>query len=182
LTLLKLQPARLKTESSFTADDPWNRNRRTQFTIERYILAAEGSTPNPNTKMLLGSYFYGIRSEIDGVEHMLPESLGHLWRSNRVPAESLPRLLKEMEPRLRKTDFRLQFLTKVHTFVAGFVMVLLVLLAMLGVFAVVFDGGGAEVGVVFASLIGFLFVVFYFALFRPRARRRKQMEWAIAQV
>ena len=133
--LLKLQPARLKTESSFTADDPWNQNRRTQFTIERYILAAKGWTPNPNTKTLIGTYFYGVRSEIDGVEHMLPESLGHLWRSNRVPAESLPRLLKEMEPRLRKTDFRLQFLTKMHSFVAGLAMVLLALLALLGVFA-----------------------------------------------
>lgn len=115
LIAMSLKPARVKTEGSFTAEDPWNQNRRTSFTIEAYIMAPRGSTPKAGTKTLLGQYFYGIRSEVDGVERMLPESLAYLWRNNRVPPEALPRLFKEMEPMLRKTDFRLQFLTKTHT-------------------------------------------------------------------
>jgi len=77
---------RVKTERSFTAEDPWNQNRPTVFTIEAYLMAAKGTMPRRRpSKRTLFPYFLGIRSEMDGVEHMLPESLAYLWRPPAGP-------------------------------------------------------------------------------------------------
>ena len=82
-----LVPVRVKTETSFAADDPWNGNRRTSYTVEAYLKLFKGSKP-PKTKPFGAIYMYGIRSDIDGVERMLPDSLSELWRTQRLPGSA----------------------------------------------------------------------------------------------
>jgi hypothetical protein len=36
-------PCRVKTETSFNADDPWNQNRRATFALDSYVLAPRGA-------------------------------------------------------------------------------------------------------------------------------------------
>jgi hypothetical protein len=185
LWIMTFKPARVKTEGSFTAEDPWNQNQRTSFTIEAYILAPKGAKPKAGTTTV-GTNLYGIRSEVDGVEHMLPESLAHLWRKNRIPAEALPRLLKEMGPMLKKTDFRFQVLTKVYT-VMQYVVTSLFALLLLGLAAVIgfsgFSAADMVTGVIIVAVMGlFCAGVLYLMFFRPRSRRRRQMDWALAHL
>lgn len=177
-----MKPARLKTEMAFTAEDPWNQNQRAEFTLDRYAMALKGAKLKPEARTLTGSYVYGIRSEIDAVERMLPESLGYLWRNNRIPAETLPRLLKEMQPSLRKSDFRMQVLTKMHTFLLYFIAVLLGLLVIIMAGAVIFGGAPLDMALGFGAVMAMIFGFVYLMLLRPRARRRKQMAWALARV
>ena len=158
--------AHVKTEASFAAQDPWNENRRASFTIESYVR--------------LGRYLYGIRSEVDGIERMLPECLECLWRSNRVPAESLPRLLKEMQPMLKKTDFRFQVLTKGYA-VMGWIFTGLLGLNLVGLAAAIFAGSASDISD-FVTLEVLSAGVMYLVFFRPRARRRRQIEWALAHL
>jgi hypothetical protein len=182
---LMFKPARLRTVGSFTAEDPWNQNRRSSFTLEAYMLAPKGFTPKADTKIFGGIPLYGIRSEVDGVERMLPESLTYLCRNNRVPAEKLPWLLKEMGPMLRKTDFRLQFLTKAMT-VMQYVLSGLFGLLLLALLAAAVLSPSASDGMVigiFVAVLGLLcFGVLYLMFFRPRARRRRQMNWALEHI
>jgi hypothetical protein len=180
-----LKPARLKTETTFTAEDPWNQNQRAQFFVDAYVMALKGTKPRPRPEAkppLVGSFFYGIRSEIDGQERMLPESLTYLWRNNRVPLEALPRLLKEMQPSLRKTDFRMQVLTKMHTVLEYLCAGALGLGALGMVLGVVLGEEPLGLALGFGVMLGLMFGFVYLMLMRPRARRRKQMEWALARV
>jgi len=181
LMSMMMKPARLKTEMTFTAEDPWNHNQRTEFALDRYLMAMKGVQLKPNARAFNGSYFYGIRSEIDGVDRMLPESLGYLWRNGKLPAEALPRLLKEMQPTLRKTDFRLQFLTKFHTFLLYFVAVAGGLSLILIAAGIVIGGAGLDATLVIGIIYALLFGLVYLVLLRPRARRKKQMTWALAR-
>src|SRR5260370_34862100 len=96
-------------------EDPCNQNRRTSFTIESYAtLLSRNSSSSTYGRSITPSY-YAIRSEIDGVERELPECLGYLWRTNLIKEEALPRLLKEMQPMLKRRDFRSVWLTKKYT-------------------------------------------------------------------
>jgi hypothetical protein len=183
---MTFKPARVKTEGSFTADDPWNQNRQTSFTIEAYILAPKGTRPKAGTKVFMANYLYGIRSEVDGEERMLPESLAHLWRNNRVPAEALPRLLNQMKPMLKKTDFRFQVLTKAYSvtqYVFTGLFALLLVAAAAGLILTASDSSEMLYSVIGIAVIGLLFAsVLYLLFFRPRARRRRQMDWALAHM
>lgn len=191
LWIMTFKPARVKTEGSFTAEDPWNQNRRSSFTIEAYIMAAKGPRPTARTKVF-GSYLLGIRSEADGVERMLPESLVHLWRTNRVPSEALPRLLealprllKEMGPMLGKSDFRSQVLGKGSTtrlyLATGLCALAFLWSAGMVVFAV--NSEFVVDGIIFVAVLGLLFAgLLYARFFRPRARRRRQMDRALAHL
>jgi hypothetical protein len=51
-----------------------------------------------------GEEFYALRSGAKGAVHFLPASLARLWKTQRVPAASLPRLLHDLEPSLKKSD------------------------------------------------------------------------------
>ena len=173
---------RVKTESSFTADDPWNQNRRTSFNIELYVLTPGGAPPNAKR---LGGYnrFYAIRSEVDGIERMLPESLAYLWGKKSVLAETLPRLLKGMEPMLKRVDFRRQLLTRK----AAFLMYALTgLYALILLIAGSYFLSGPNVDMVDGLLVAVPALFFgsflYLVLFRQRGRRRRQVDWALAHL
>ena len=164
---------RYKTECSFTTEDPWNENRRATFTLEAYRLPPKGSQPKQVIKFGSEKYYYGIRSEVDGVDRMLPESLAYVWRNDQVQAEKLPRLLHEMGSMLKAADYRFFLLSKesgriIHI-VSGLWLLVTALLILFPTF--------------FSSF--FLFVVLYpfliYPLFyRPRARRRRQVAWVLA--
>jgi hypothetical protein len=112
--LLRQTPVLARTEGSFSAGDPWNDGRQAQFAIEVHKMAqkaaAEAIARNnkllqANNKLLLGADLFSIRSSIDGRSHRLPESLSELLRTGRVASNALPRLLHELEPSLRKSDY-----------------------------------------------------------------------------
>jgi hypothetical protein len=98
-TKLEIHP--LKAEASFVADDPWNANRRDTFALDYYVYTTPGTVVQPKTKPA-GFYRHGIRSELGGIAHDLPDALYFAWRSGRIKAESLPRLLHELQPTLKK--------------------------------------------------------------------------------
>jgi hypothetical protein len=137
--IIPLSPARVRTEASFTAEDPWNQNRRTAFTVEAYLLVIRGTPPPVGAKPLSG-YLYGIRSELDGGEHMLPEALSELWRTNRIAAETLPRLLKLMQPKLKAWDYRPILHNKVLNIVQYVVSILFLLISLFPFGIAVFTG------------------------------------------
>ena len=181
--VIALVPVRVKTEGSFTAEDPWNENRRTSFNVEAYLLVPRGTRVAPGTKALAG-YLYGIRSELDGCDHMMPESLVELWRTGRIPAETLPKLLQRMEPTLKKADYRpilRNTLLKITQYIFVGLMALLALF-LVGV-VLAFPGEVPLVAVlVMLTLIGSVGWGAHYLIFqRPKGRRMRQMEWALAQ-
>jgi hypothetical protein len=103
---VKLKPARLRTEGKFTAPDPWNGGRSTEWSIEGYVWVPARWRGVPRGMLKKPAASYALRSEIDGVERFLPDSLGHLVRTGGVPPAALPRLLAEIAPELSKVDFK----------------------------------------------------------------------------
>jgi hypothetical protein len=177
-----LVPVRVKTETSFTADDPWNGNHRTSYTVEAYLKLFKGSKP-PKTKPLGAIYLYGIRSNIDGVERMLPDSLSELWRTQRVRTEALPRMLNQMEPALKKGDYRPVLGNKALSVIIRIVIILFGLLALLPF--VISITAPAEFPLLWAvwaalAIAGFAWLYTYLLFFRAKGRRARQMEWILA--
>lgn len=181
--IIPLSPARVRTEASFTAEDPWNQNRRTAFTVEAYLLVIPGTAPPVGAKPLSG-YLYGIRSELDGGEHMLPEALSELWRTNRLAAEALPRLLKQMQPKLKAWDYRPILHNKLLTITQYITSILFVLISLLPLAVSVFTG---EIPIAVALWVtplfgGFSALCLYVVFYRKKARRMRHMKWALAQL
>ena len=112
---VKLVPFRVKTLATFGAPDPWNNSAHADFTIEAHLLLAEHAVRAPRD--IRPPYVLGLRSEIDGRTHFMPESLSELWNSGQAPAEALPRLLKGIEPSLNKGDFRFYLHAKRHIWI-----------------------------------------------------------------
>src|ERR1700744_1154712 len=113
-SLLRQTPMLARREGTFSAGDPWNGGRQAQFTIEVHRMAQKAAAQaiarnrkllQGGNKVLLGADLFSIRSSIDGRSHRLPESLAELLREKRVAANALPRLLHELEPSLRKSDY-----------------------------------------------------------------------------
>jgi hypothetical protein len=102
----KLKAARLRTEGRFTAPDPWNDGRSAEWSIEGYVWVPAHWRGVPPRMLEKTAASYALRSEIDGVERFLPDSLGHLMRTSGVSLASLPRLLAEIGPQLSKVDFK----------------------------------------------------------------------------
>jgi hypothetical protein len=180
---VKVFPFRVKTEASFTTEDPWNQNRRTLFTVDAYLMLRRGATPEPGAKPLAG-YRYGLRTGERNVEYMLPDSLSALWRANRVPTEALPRLLKQIHPTLIKADYRpmLEYpgAYSVLCWITGCLLGLLTLAPiaislLTGDFSQPFAELFALANAVFSVL--FLYLLFY----RGKRRRAKQMHWILTQ-
>lgn len=109
---IKLAPLRVRTVGGFRAPDPWNAGQVTDFNLEAYKMVPKGARRPQG--VWGGKELYGIRSEIDGAERMLPDSLGVLCIEGRLSKEALPRLLFEMAPTLRKRDFHPLWTTKIH--------------------------------------------------------------------
>jgi len=174
-------PVRVKTETSFTTKDPWNQNRSTPFTLEVYWQPIRGMVPKPDKKK---PFLYGIRSNTDGVERLLPDSLCELWLQNRVAVETLPRLLQQMEPTLKKSDYNPMLRDWTVTFLVYFVAVMIGLAALMPILMATLTAEFSLFrGIVYALAIcafGWFLVDFRFV--RERRRRRRQMQWAMAQM
>jgi hypothetical protein len=182
---LVLTPVR--TEARFTVNDPWNQDRSTPFVLEAYTLVSKGVRPPAGRRE---SDRYGIRPEPDAVdrilvEHsrMLPESLARLWLAGRIPAQALPRLLHEMEPTLKWSDRHTVVLTRAYTILQWYMTILCALWLLARITRDIRLAGHGPAGwgtTTIASVV--LACVLNLMFFRPRARRKKQMEWALAHL
>jgi hypothetical protein len=162
-------------EATFVADDPWHENRRDTFSLDYYVSASPGA---------VGQRRHGIQAKLSGVQHDLPDSLYYAWRAGSIKAESLPRLLHEMEPTLKSGkdgDFGIQWSNKTFTvavWIAG-IWLALAIVACIG-FAVML--GGLPVGIPSAVLLVLLGPrVFYGAIYKVWRRRMDQTKWILAR-
>ena len=170
---------RVRSEGGFTAPDPWNGNRRTEFTIEVYKMLDPHSPRGTGGKdgWFWGPPLFGIKSEIDGRQRMLPESLVELWRTHRIPPEALPRLLWQMQSSLKQGDYAPTLRSKGIQWLVG-VTALFAICVVLG-FASRLERNEVLLLMLTAMLIPVPVMV---ALGIRRARCRKQMEWALAHL
>jgi hypothetical protein len=125
---LKTVPVRLETLGQFTAANPWNGNPAENWTLGLYVLISESYAPSLKWKQMRNeqaqtvdpatrrravqdrklkmSQTIGFESS-DGRQHMLPRILNDLWQSGEVPDQAVPALLKQLEPKLKKSDFKM---------------------------------------------------------------------------
>jgi hypothetical protein len=180
--LKSLAPVRVKTETGFTAEDPWNGNRRTPFTLEAYIKTYKGLAPR-NGKIPKGAVlFYGVRSELDGVERMLPSAMSELWAQKRVATEALPRLVNAMEPILKKADYGPPIRARLLTVLSWFLWLAMGILILVP--PLLFSDGtialpAAAVSTV--ALAGIAWLYMYLVFYRRLWRRKRQIQWILAQ-
>jgi hypothetical protein len=170
----------LRTANRFAAEDPWNQNRPTTFTIEAYriFLSSSGITKPSQLD------FYGIRSELDGRERMLPDSLCELYYRKQIRAESLPRLLKEIEPQLDPQK-------DANPFVRWKVVSIGVRMFLLApsVFLIAIPFRPAEIGsdqwwqgfALMFLAFECLFCLFTLTYLVRRSRFKRQMKWALSR-
>jgi hypothetical protein len=182
----KLVPRRARTEARFRAADPWNGEAPAELSIEAYYYVPEHVREASAPWRWCDTPLYALRSEIDGAERFLPEALSRLWREGKVPAESLPRLLQEMEPELEEEDF--QPLMEVRTERWLTVLSMVVVLGTAGL--LVTWPAGNQPGLSLTALVcggivaggGFLGALLLLpSYFAGRRRRRRQMGWALAR-
>jgi hypothetical protein len=173
-----MKPVRVKTAASFTAVDPWNQDRVTSFKLDEYLLMLGGASVKESTKATGTDFKRALRSEIDGVERWLPDSLSELWRTKRVPTEALPRLLKEAEPSLKPGDYAVVLRNK-----ARWILVVIrsfICLAIVGFMIVGISNSNGEVlPKISVTLLvaGIFWLVLYFAYYRVWFQRKRQMKW-----
>jgi hypothetical protein len=171
----------VRSAGGFVALDPWNDNRRTDFTIEAYKMLPPDSPPVRSVKdsWLSGHAIFGIKSEIDGKERMLPASLVELWRTSRIPAEALPRLLWQMQSWLKKNDyvppqaFKIQLWIMVLASLISFSLTPIIY--SVSDFDPIYDG-------LFMLILVLMAVLGFCIVLRRRARYRRQMDWALAHL
>jgi len=180
----KFEIHQLKAEASFVADDPWNANRRDTFALDYYVYTTPGTVVRPNTKPV-GYYRHGIRAELSGVARDLPDSLYFTWRAGRIKAESLPRLLHEIQPTLKKGtkgDYGIGLSNKAFTAVLWMFAIWIAAAdavwieqvrgyAMPLVLAIPFAA-------VFPLIMGYLF---YRVIYQVWRRRMAQTKWILAR-
>ncbi len=179
----KLVPRRVRTEARFRGLDPWNGDVPTELSIETYYYVPEHVREVPSPCPWGDTPIHAIRSRVDGVERLLPDALGHLWKTGKVSAEALPGLLREMEPDLAQTDF--QPVLGAPPGRRMTVLVTLLLIAVVGVLLTWPRGGGGGLpwpalacgASTAAGVLGLLLTLpSYLAL---RKRRGRQMDWAL---
>jgi hypothetical protein len=174
----------LKAEASFVADDPWNANRRDTFALDYYVWVTPGTIVRPNSKPA-GAYRHGIRAKLSGVAHDLPDSLYFAWRARRINAESLPRLLHELQPTLKKGtrgDYGIGLSNK--TFTAAVWIMALWMAAADAVW--VDEVRGYAMPLLLAILFAAVFPViigwmFYRVVYQVWQRRMAQTKWILAR-
>ena len=178
--VLVFNAQRLRTLGRFTAGDPWNGNRPTEFSIEEYVMMPAGSAQALDTSQFV--HRIGLRSETDGSQHMLPESLVELWRRGQVAPERIPALAQAIEPRIVKDDLNLilhQNSTKTIVLPLAAVFAVTVLV---GVF-VPMEGEHLSIPVAIAMGVGFtalIGAILWVARQSGRSRRAEQMKWMLA--
>lgn len=177
----KLVPRRVRNAGGFTAPDPWNGNRHTDFTIEVYVLIDARVPRSAITKDAgrRGQPMYGIKSEIDGKERMLPASLVELWRTSRIPAEALPRLLRQMQSSLKESDYGPAQGLKIQLW--------MMVGASLVAFSIVpFIYRLDDLGLIYDGLLTLILLLLsglgFWIVLRRRARYLRQMDWALAHL
>jgi hypothetical protein len=180
---VKVFPFRVKTEASFTTEDPWNQNRRTRFTVDAYVMMRKGATPTPGAKPLAG-YRYGLRTGEQDVQYMLPDSLSALWRANRVPTEALPRLLKQIKPTLIKADYAPMLehpaVYSVLCWITGCLLGLFTL-APIAIWLLTGDFSQSSAVIFALATAAFSVLFLYFLFYRGKRRRNQQMQWILTQ-
>jgi|HubBroStandDraft_6_1064221.scaffolds.fasta_scaffold47746_3 hypothetical protein len=182
--LFYLQRYHVKTEAAFTAPDPWNQNRPAPFTVEDYTVAISGSTIRPDYKPRV-DYVRGIRSNLDGVERLLPESLSALWRDKRVPSEALPRLLHEMEPTLENGDHLVLNEIKEDAVMRVVAWIGFGFVSVVPVAAYLYSPDGFPLSLaapVALGLAGFGWLTLYRKFYRKKWRRARQTKWILARI
>jgi hypothetical protein len=155
----------MKVEASFVADDPWNANRRDTFALDydRHV----------------------IRSELSGVARDLPDSLYFAWRAGRISAESLPRLLHQLQPTLQKGakgDYGIGLSTKVFTAIVWTMVVWMAAADAVWIDEILTSGMPLVLAIfvvpVFPLIVG---RIFYRAVYRVWRRRMDQTKWILAR-
>lgn len=180
---LPTQLTKVKTEVSFTAEDPWNGNRRGTFTVDTYVTtlrSVKAVSADMKEPTWAGGFRRALRSEADGLTRFLPESLVELWRTKQVATEALPGLLQQMEPSLRRSDYRPMLRDRKMKVGVVFEIVCCAGLVIIAVVAVVM--GQAPLWIASAVVLGtvcvcwvFLYLLYFGKLFR----RRWQMQWLL---
>lgn len=126
---LKMVPVQIETLGQFTAPNPWNGNAREKWTLNIYELISETFAPGLHWKYMRAqqaqtadaasrraraqSSKLKMRQTIgfessDGRKHMLPRMLIDLWRAGEAPDDALPSLLRQFEPTLKRSDFKIR--------------------------------------------------------------------------
>jgi hypothetical protein len=177
---------RVKAEIRFQAEDPWNGNRRGVFTVDTYcstLRSIKAVSADLKEPLWAGGFHRALRAESDGMTRFLPESLMELWRTKQIPTESLPGLLRQMEPGIRTSDYR-PMLRDRRMKVAVFLEI------VLGVALVIIEGVAAVMGqaplwIAVAVVLGTAFVwwaFLYLLYFGKLFRRQRQMRWLLERV
>jgi hypothetical protein len=110
---IEMIPVRIRSVGHFTASNPWSGDARAEWSIETYRMVQEryaglvAKNPVGRAANLVASKgeAFGIRSEADGRYHILPAILVQFWHENQVDATQLPRLLRAIEPELKRGDY-----------------------------------------------------------------------------
>ena len=178
--VIVLSPVRLRTLGQFTAGDPWNGDCPTQFSIEEYVMMPLGSQQASEDTMF--KHRVGIRSESDGSQWMLPESLFELWRRGQVPAERIPVLAQAVSPRVICED--LELMLDRHIFKSfGYQWLLIIgIVAAVMLFATN-KGEHLPIPVVLGvctGFTGFVALIMWSMQRSARSRRAGQMKWLLA--
>jgi hypothetical protein len=173
-------PRRLRTHGNFTAGDPWNGNLPTEFSIEEYVIMPESSPHAVDSVQF--AHRMGLRSESDGSQRYLPESLIELWRRGLVPAERIPALAQAIEQRVIKEDYNLVLH---QTPMNAVVIPVAFVFAIVAVLAAVIPFQGERLPIAGAVAIGAamsLFVggIMWMVRQSARGRRKQQMKWLLA--
>jgi hypothetical protein len=137
---LKMVPVRAQDLGEFFAPNPWTGNPREKWSINVYTLTSETYATNARWNFInkekknptdlatrrqkVQSRKLGMSSAIgiespDGRVHMLPRVLIELWQAREVQDETLPTLLRDFEPSLKRSDFkmkRLRMIFKVESY------------------------------------------------------------------
>jgi hypothetical protein len=170
---------RLRTLGHFAAIDPWLGNRPTEFSVEEYVMMPAGSVQAIDS--VLYAHRIGIRSEIDGSERLIPESLYELWKRGQVPGARVPILAQAIAPRVLKEDLNLILDKSAAKSLLTVVIAVFVLIsAILG-----FSMRGTSltfpialgIGAAVAAIVG---LVYFVAIQSGRGRRKEQMKWLLS--
>jgi hypothetical protein len=173
----------LKTEATFTAEDPWNNNLRSTFTLDNYVWLSAGSPVPPNGRPR-GYYRRGLCPASTGLAYDIPASLYYAWIRRQVPAERLPQLLHELKPQLKSDDYGVMLSDRVLTAVV-WTFGIFFALAIVVLFSPSTWPADLPpwIWIPMATVITIpIAKVFYSRIFRTLRRRKEQTKWILARL
>ena len=179
--MARYEAMRLRTVGRFTAARSLARQPLlTEFSLEEYVMMPAGSQQAVDSGMF--GHRIGLRSEVDGSERMIPESLYELWKRGQVPADRIPVLAQAIAPRVLAEDFNLILSQSTQRSMLIALLTTFVIVTAVAAFASV---DGERMSFPLALLVGAAFSVFVGAIFwivlqTGRGRRRQQMEWLLS--